>query len=78
MNEFDEEIFLKSFGENLFKIRANQKVSRVQLAFEVNTTEKHIRLIESGKLNPGLKLVKKISLALNISISQLFEFESNE
>jgi len=67
--------FLKAFGDHLYKVRIRQGISRVQLAFEINTTEKHLRLIERGEISTGLSNLYKISQALEIQLSELFDFD---
>lgn len=69
--------YLQSFGAHLYKLRKNHGISRVQLAFEIDTNEKHLRLIEKGEISTGLSNLYKISRALNISMSELFDFEIN-
>ncbi len=76
MHNIDDTAFLVKFGENLMRIRLRLQVSRVQLAFEINSTEKHLRLIEGGKISVGIKFVDRIAKALNISPKDLFDFES--
>lgn len=67
--------YLKSFGAHLYKLRKQYKISRVQLAFEIETNEKHLRLIENGEISTGLSTLYKISKALNIPMADLFSFE---
>jgi transcriptional regulator with XRE-family HTH domain len=67
--------FLKAFGDHLYKVRIRRGISRVQLAFEVNTTEKHLRLIEKGEISTGLSNLFKIAQALEIDLSELFDFD---
>lgn len=67
--------FLEAFGHQVFKIRTQQGLSRVQLAFEINTTEKHIRLIEKGTINTGILNAYKIAQALNVKPSKLFDVD---
>lgn len=74
MSKTDEK-FLKAFGAQVLKIRTQQDLSRRQLAFEVGTDEKHIRLIEKGEINTGILLAHKIATALNIKLSKLFDVE---
>jgi ribosome-binding protein aMBF1 (putative translation factor) len=66
---------LSLFGSRVFKIRTHQKISRVQLAFEINTDEKHIRLIEKGEINTGILNAYKIAQVLNVKVGTLFEEE---
>ncbi len=74
MSKSDSDLYLVQFGHHLYKLRTELKFSRVQLAFEVGTTEKHLRLIEKGEISTGLSNLFKISKALNVSMSELFDF----
>lgn len=67
--------YLKTFGAHLYKLRKQHNISRVQLAFEIDTNEKHLRLIEKGEISTGLANLYKISKALNVSMKELFDFE---
>jgi|GEM_PF-2686170 len=67
-----ELVELKTIGMNIRKQRERQKISRRQLAYEIETTEKQICRIEYGQINSGVMSYIKIAHALNISIEQLF------
>lgn len=67
--------FLISFGKNLTRLRKKQKISRVQLAFEIGTHEKQLRLIEKGEINTGILTIYKICKALHVEVTELFNFE---
>jgi len=67
--------FLKAFGDHLYKVRIRKGISRVQLAFELNTNEKYLRLVENGEISTGLGNLYKISQALDIRLSDLFDFD---
>lgn len=64
---------LKRIGFNIRKIRESQKISRLQLAFEIETTEKQIFRIEAGEINSGIMSFIKISRCLDVPLLQLFE-----
>ncbi len=66
--------FLIAFGKNLKKIRTQQKISRVQLAYEIGTHEKQLRLIEKGEINTGILTIHKIAKILDILPQQLLDF----
>lgn len=70
----DEKIFLEELGKNITRFRKAQKLTKVQLAFEINTGESAIRRIELGQVNSGAIILNKIALALNVKISDLLEF----
>lgn len=64
---------LQIIGNNIRKIREAQKISRAQLAFEINITEKQLSRIEYGEINSGILNFIKISKALNTPIQSLFD-----
>lgn len=70
----ENKLFLENLGSRIKKIRETQNLSKVQLAFEINTGEKCIRELEKGKVNPTTLTLLKLSEALNVSIQDLFEF----
>ncbi len=69
----EEKIFLEKLGQRITKIREEQNLSKVQLAFEINTGEAAIRRIEKGQVNPGILMLKKISIALNVELGELID-----
>jgi len=66
--------FLIDFGANLTKLRKKHKITRVQLAYEIGTHEKQLRLIEKGEINTGILSIYKIAKALDISTKELLDF----
>lgn len=64
---------LERIGLNIRKIRESQRISRLQLAFEIGTTEKQVFRIEAGEINSGIMSFIKISRCLDVSLLQLFE-----
>ncbi len=66
--------FLIDFGANLTQLRKKHKITRVQLAYEIGTHEKQLRLIEKGEINTGVLSIYKIANALNISTKELLDF----
>jgi transcriptional regulator with XRE-family HTH domain len=71
----DEKIFLEKLGKNITRLRMEQQLTKVQLAFEINTGESAIRRIELGQINSGALILKKIAIALNVSVCDLFNFD---
>ncbi len=66
--------FLKKFGSHLTSLRKKHGISRVQLAFEMGTHEKQLRLIEKGEINTGILTLYKIALVLDIEPKELLDF----
>lgn len=66
MPELDKDKILKQIGMRIKKIRLQQKLSRYQLAFEVKTSEKHIRQIENAEINTTIFKLFQIADALGV------------
>jgi len=64
---------LQIIGLNIRKIRETQNISRLQLAYEIDTTEKQLSRIEYGEINSGVMSYIKIARALNVPIDELFK-----
>lgn len=70
INEKDKE-FLINLGRRITQLREEQNLSKTQLAFELNTSESSIRRIEKGKVNVGVIMLNRLSVALNTTLSEL-------
>ena len=70
-----DKIFLQKLGNRISELRTNQKLTKVQLAFEINTSESNIRRIEKGQINSGIITLNKIAEALNTSLSDLVQID---
>lgn len=62
---------MKKFGENLRKIREEQKISQSQLAEQIGTTQQYVSRLESGKHIPSLYFFLLILRALDVSFEEL-------
>lgn len=69
-NSNDQEILI-GIGKEITKLREAQKLTKVQLAFELGIDEKHLRRIEKGELNFGIILLRKIAVALDATFDEL-------
>lgn len=74
MNDNESQIFLKKLGTRISVLRKKQNLTKVQLAFEINSSESNIRRIEKGEVNLGAYTLLKIAKALNVEMKELFEF----
>lgn len=61
-------------GTTVRKLRDKQKISQIQLACDIELSEKVIKLIENNR-NPGVRLDTVVRLAryFNVSIEYLLE-----
>ena len=66
-------------GERIRSIRKIRGLSQEELAFRANINPAHLGQIERALKSPTLETLEKISNALEISISELFDYyPSNE
>ncbi len=73
MQEFNQKERLKCIGEKISQIRVAQKLSKVQLAFEIGSSESSIRRIENGQVNISIGMLIKIAIALNVKPSEIID-----
>jgi transcriptional regulator with XRE-family HTH domain len=66
---------LKAFALQLKKVRADQKLSQKQLAFEAGMSMSQVARIETAVINPTLSTIFSLSRALNVPVRSLFEFD---
>lgn len=64
---------LMRFGEAVRKLRQSKQISQEEFADLCGLHRTYISDIELGKRNVSLENIEKIAVALDISISQLFE-----
>jgi len=64
---------IEKVGKKIIKLRKEQKLSQVDLAFLCDFEKSNLRRIEAGKTNPTLTTLYKISKALDVDIRLLFE-----
>ena len=74
MNRMETELFLKKLGSKIKILRNNKKYSQEGLAAMSNLDRNYISLIENGKANPSVIYLKQIADALDIDITELFNF----
>ena len=66
---------LERLGKNIKHYRKNKDYTQEKLAEKVGVHPTYIGKLESGKNNPSIMLMYKISKALNIKLKDLFDFE---
>lgn len=64
---------LMRFGETVRKLRQERQISQEEFADLCGLHRTYISDIELGKRNVSLENIEKIAVALDISISDLFE-----
>jgi len=60
------------FGQKIRLLRKQQGISQEELGFKANLHSTHIGMIERGVKNISIETIEKLSNALGITISELF------
>ena len=68
----------KKFGVHLFQLRNKVEMTQAKLAEKTNLSVDQISRIERGERAPSLESIEKISNALKIRSSELFNFDDEE
>ncbi len=62
------------FGQRVKKIREQKRMSQQTLAFKAKLDLTTVNELEQGNREPMLKTIWKIANALDVKMSQLFDF----
>ncbi len=68
----------RRFGAHLFQLRDRAGMTQSKLAEVTNLSVDLISRIERGERAPSLESIEKISKALGVRLSELFNFENEE
>lgn len=68
--------FKKDFGKKLKELRQSKGLTQEELYFKSTVSRSHIGMIEKGKRDVTLSAVFKLSRALEINLSDFFDFDS--
>lgn len=71
MKKMDQNKFNIKLGAIVRKLREEQELSRLALAEISGVNEKYIGKIERGESSPSCFVLKKLSIGLNIQLSNL-------
>lgn len=63
----------RKFGEKVRQLRLAKKLSQEALALESGIDRTYISDIEKGERNVSITIIEKLAIALNVSISSMFE-----
>ena len=69
-----DQLFLEKLGSRIRILRLEIGLSQEQLSFECDLDRTYIGSVERGERNIATLNIRKISRALNVSISELFNF----
>ena len=64
------------FGKRLRTLRTGKKMSQEELSFKAGISPAHLGQIERAEKKPTLETIGKLAEALDISLPELFSFET--
>lgn len=68
--------FKTDFGKKLKQIRKSKGLTQEELFFKSTISRSHIGMIEKGKRDITLSAIFKLSRALEINLSDFFDFDA--
>lgn len=72
----EERLLLVRLGAHIRKLRTNLNISQEKLAFSCNLDRTYIGSVERGERNISILNLKKVAVALNVSLSKLLDFSA--
>lgn len=66
--------YLIALGNRIKSLRLEKKISQTEIAYRCGFDKSNYNTIESGKRNPTILSLLKISKALDINVIDLFKF----
>lgn len=72
--EKEDEIYLKKLGERIATIRKEKGITQVDLSYKIEIEKTNMRRIEAGNTNPTILMLKKICAAMDMTVSELLDF----
>jgi transcriptional regulator with XRE-family HTH domain len=71
----DDDKLIIEFGERVRALRKQRGETLLDLASKIPIETSSLRRIEKGRINTSIKMASKLAKALEISLSELFNFE---
>lgn len=70
--------FCTAFGKHLRKLRKSKNLSIEEIAYKAGIDAQNLRKYELGKQEMKISMLKRISLAFDMSPSELIDFEESD
>lgn len=70
--------FCTEFGKHLRKLRKSKDLSIEEIAYKAGIDAQNLRKYELGKQEMKISMLKRISLAFDMSPSELIDFEESD
>lgn len=71
----EEEDFIKKLGKSIVAIRQTKGIKQKELSDLLDMDDGSLRRIESGRTNPTTTTLLKVANALEITVSELLNFD---
>ena len=69
-----DKVLVRKFGEVILLLRKRADMKQDELAFKVNISPSYLSAIERGVTDTTISTAKRLSKALDVSLSELFTF----
>ncbi len=69
-----DKVLVRKFGEKILLLRKRADMKQDELAFKVNISPSYLSAIERGVTDTTISTAKRLSKALDVSLSELFTF----
>ena len=73
-----EKEFIKKIGKRIVELRNERGLKQIDLSVKLNIEDSALRRIESGRTNPTIKTLLRISQSLEIDFKELFYFSKDD
>lgn len=70
--------FLVFLGKRVRQVRSRRGMTRKMVAREADVSERHLAQLEAGEGNVSIVLLRRIAMALNVSLVELFAPEAED
>lgn len=68
-----EDYSLYELGQRIVYLRKKRGMSQLDLSIDTGLAPSYLSELERGKRNPSVKILERVAIALEISLSELFE-----
>ncbi len=63
------------FGQHIKQLRLAQNLTQVEISSRMNKDQQSLQRVESGRVSPNIYYLSLLAAALDITLSELMDFE---
>ena len=71
-----DEAYLRALGNRIATVRKEKALTQVELSYRCDIEKSNMRRIEAGNTNPTVLMLRKICAGLDITLTELLDFEA--